>query len=141
MKQLVFIILLFSFFTFNSCENVVDCIINVRPVLSDKTLPIGGVNQYYSEVISAEIKNEPQDNAYDYYFDVRGKIPDGLEVIYDYRDIFIEGMPTRAGRYTFTVYLDVDAPYGYYYDEFGNERYDDALCSDSTSRTYTIVIN
>ncbi len=140
MKQFLLIILLFSFFTFNSCENVVDCIINVRPVLSDKKLAIGGVNQYYSEIISAEIKNEPQDNAYDYYFDVRGKIPDGLEVIIDYRDVFIEGMPTRAGRYTFTVYLDVDALNEYYYDENGNQRFDDALCTDSTSKTYTIAI-
>ncbi len=140
MKQSILIILLFSFFSFNSCENVVDCIINVRPVLSDKKLAIGGVNQYYSEIISAQIKNEPQDNAYDYYFDVRGKIPDGLEVIIDYRDVYIEGMPTKAGRYTFTVYLDVDPLNEYYYDEYGNQRYDDSLCTDSTSKTYTIAI-
>lgn len=140
MRQSILILLLLSFFTFTNCENVVDCIINVRPVLSDKTLAIGGVNQYYSEIINAEIKNEPQDNAYEYYFDVRGNIPDGLDVIIDYRDVFIEGMPTKAGRYTFTVYLDVDPPNGYYYDEYGNERYDDSLCSDSTSKTYTIAI-
>ena len=140
MKQSILIILLFSFFSFNSCENVVDCIINVRPVLSDKKLAIGGVNQYYSEIISAQIKNEPQDDAYDYYFDVRGEIPDGLEVIIDYRDVYIEGMPTKAGRYTFTVYLDVDALNEYYYDENGNERFDDSLCTDNTSKTYTIAI-
>ena len=112
----------------------------MRPELSNKTLSRGSVNQFYSEVIHAEIKNEPQDNAYDYFFDVRGNIPDGVEVIYEYRKVFIEGVPTRSGRYTFTVYLDVDAPNGYYYDEYGNERYDDALCSDSTSEAYTIVV-
>ncbi|WP_156113410.1 hypothetical protein [Wocania ichthyoenteri] len=140
MKQSIRIILLFSFFTISSCENVIDCIINVRPVLSDKRLAIGGVNQFYSEIISAEIKNEPRDNAYEYYYDIRGDIPEGLGVTIDYRDIFIEGTPTKAGRYTFTVHLDVDPPNGYYYDEDGNERYDDSLCSDSTSRTYTIAI-
>lgn len=140
MRQSLFTMLFLSFFTFTNCENVVDCIINVRPVLSDEKLAFGGVNQYYSEKIYAEIKNEPQDNAYNYYFDVRGNIPDGLDVIIDYREVFIEGTPTKAGRYTFTVYLDVDPPDGYYYDEDGNERYDDSLCSDSTSRTYTIAI-
>lgn len=140
MKKALPLIILLSFFTFTSCENVIDCIINVRPVLSDNRLAIGSVNEYYSDKIFAEIKNEPRDNTYEYYFDVRGKIPDGLEVNFDYREIFIEGMPTKAGRYTFTVYLDVDPPNGYYYDEDGNERYDDSLCSDSTSRTYTIAI-
>lgn len=140
MKKSFTLIILLSFFTITSCENVIDCIINVRPVLSEKRLAIGGVNQYYSEIISAEIKNEPRDNAYEYYYSISGNIPDGLKVVIDYRDIYIEGTPTKAGRYTFTVHLDVDPPNGYYYDEFGNERYDDSLCSDSTSKTYTIAI-
>ena len=139
MKQSLLVLLL-SFSIFTSCENVIDCIINVRPELSDKKLAIGGVNQYYSETIHAQIKNEPKDNAYDYFFNVSGNIPDGLEVVYEYRKVIIEGVPLKSGRYRFTVYLDVDAPNGYYYDEDGNERYDDALCSDSTSKTYTIAI-
>lgn len=138
MKQsltiLIFSILLIS------CEDTLDCIINVRPVLPHKSLEVGLVGRYYSETITAEIKNEPRDNDYEYYFDINGKIPEGLHVIFDYRDVIIEGTPLKSGRFTFTIYLDVDPPYSYYYDDFGNERYDDALCSDNTSKSYTIAI-
>ncbi len=140
MKQSLAILIFLSFFLFTNCEDTLDCIINVRPVLPHKSLEIGLVNRYYFETITAEIKNEPRDNDYDYYFDISGEIPEGLNVIFDYRDVIIEGTPLKSGRYTFTVYLDVDPPYSYYYDDFGNERYDDALCSDNTSKSYTIAI-
>lgn len=140
MKQQLPIFIFLSFLLTTSCENTLDCIINVRPVLAHKSMETGLVGQYYSDNITAEIKNEPRDNDYDYYFDVRGNIPEGLDVIFDYREIFIEGTPTKSGRYTFTVFLDVDPLDSYYFDEFGNERYDDALCTDNTSKTYTIHI-
>ena len=140
MKKSLLILACIPFFLFTSCENTLDCIINVRPVLIHKTLEIGLVDRYYSDKITAEIKNEPRDNDYAYYFEVEGEIPNGLEVIFDYRDVIIEGTPLESGRFTFTVYLDVDPPYSLYYDDFGNERYDDPLCSSGTSKTFTIAI-
>ncbi len=140
MKQPLPIFIFISFFLITSCEDTLDCIINVRPVLAHKSLETGLVGRYYSDVITAEIKNEPRDNDYDYFFDIRGNIPEGVEVIFDYREVIIEGTPTRSGKYTFTIFLDVDPHYSYYYDDFGNERYDDALCTDNTSKTYTILV-
>ncbi len=140
MKQSLPLLVFISFFLFTSCEDTLDCIINVRPVLSQKSLEVGLVDRFYSEKITAEIKNEPRDNDYDYYFDISGEIPEGLNVVFDYRDVIIEGTPLKSGRYSFTIYLDVEAPYSYYYDDFGNERYNDNLCSSSTSKRYTIAI-
>ena len=140
MKQSLPLFILLSFFLFTNCENTLDCIINVRPVLPHKSLEIGLVNRYYSEIITAEIKNEPRDNDYEYYYEISGEIPEGLEVIFDYRDVIIEGTPLKSGRFSFTIYLDVDPPYSYYYDDDGNERYNDDLCSDNTSKRYTIAI-
>lgn len=140
MKRCILFLLLISFFTFTNCENVIDCIINVRPELHDVKLKVGYIDKYYFDKITAEIKNEPNDNSYDYYFDVYGDVPNGIEIIYDYRDIILEGIPTEKGRFTFTVYLDVDPYQEYYYDEYGDIIYDDSLCTDSTSKNYTLVI-
>jgi hypothetical protein len=141
MKQYISVILLIAFFTLNSCENILDCIINVRPELHDVELDEGFIDHYYFDKITAEIKNEPNDNSYDYYFDVSGNIPNGIDIIYDYREVILEGTPTESGRFTFRVFLDVDSYNEYYYDEFGNEVFDDSLCTDSTSKTYTLIIN
>lgn len=141
MKQYIPIILLISFFSFTSCEDILDCIINVRPELHDKTLAIGNVDEFYSENITAEIKNEVRDNDYDYYFNVSGQLPEGIEVFYDtYREVFFEGVPKESGRFRITVSLEVVALQDFYYDDFGNERYHDPLCSDNTSKTYYLAI-
>lgn len=142
MKQYIPVILLISFFSFTSCEDVLDCIINVRPELSDKVLEIGLVDEYYFDNITAQINNEPRDNDYDYYFNVTGRLPEGIEVYYDkYREVIFEGVPKESGRFRITVSLEVVALNGgYYYDDFGNERFNDPLCSDYTSKTYVLAI-
>ena len=138
MKQYLLIILLISFFSFSGCEDVLDCIINVRPELHAKTLAVGHIDKYYSETISAEIKNEVHDNAYDYYFDVSGKLPDGVEAYYNrHREVVFKGIPKESGQFIVRVFLEVIP----HYDEFENDRVNGPLCTDNTSRTYTLVIN
>ncbi|WP_406683619.1 hypothetical protein N1F78_13135 [Seonamhaeicola sp. MEBiC1930] len=140
MKQFFPIVLTFSFFLFTGCEDVLECIINIRPELENKSLVHGHVDEFYFESISAEIKNEPNDNVYDYYFSVSGNIPEGIELFYDYREVVFEGIPKETGRFTLRVSLTAEAIVEYYYDEFGNEYYHDPLCSNNTSRVYTLVI-
>ena len=118
-----------------------DCIINVRPELHDVNLKDGRIDYYYFDKITAEIKNEPNDNSYDYYFDVYGDIPAGLDIIYDYREVIFEGIPTESGRFTFRVHLNVDPYDDYYYDEYGDVVYDDKLCTDHTTKDYTLIIH
>ena len=141
MKQYIPIILLVSFLSFTNCEDVVDCIINVRPELQDKVLAIGFVDELYFESISAEVKNDAQDNNYDYYFNVSGALPEGIEVYYDtYREVTFEGVPKESGRFRITVSVEVVDLNAYYIDDFGNERFDDKLCEDYTSKTYVLAI-
>ncbi len=132
--------LLVSLFTFSGCEDIVDCIINVRPELRNDDLDRAYLDEYYFDAVTAEIKNEPNDNDYDYYFSVSGRVPRGIDVIYERRRVVFEGVPREKGTYTIKVSLEVEALNGYYYDDFGNERYDDPLCSDNTSKTYTLVV-
>lgn len=140
MKQYLSFVLLFSFLLFTSCEDILECIINVRPELSQRELNNAFVDEYYFDTITAEVKNEPNDNGYDYYFSVSGNVPRGLDVIYEYRRIIFEGFPTEPGRYTIRVSLNVEAFNEFYYDDFGNERYHDPLCTNNTSRVYTLVV-
>ncbi|GAA3630561.1 hypothetical protein [Flavivirga jejuensis] len=138
MKQYVFVILLVSFFSFSGCEDVLDCVINVRPELHNKTLAVGLVDAYYSETISAEIKNEANDNDYDYYFDISGRLPEGIDVYYNrHREVVFKGIPKASGSFVIRAYLEV-VPH---YNTYGNDRINGRLCSDNTSKTYTLVIN
>ncbi|TGV01005.1 hypothetical protein [Flavivirga rizhaonensis] len=135
MKQYLPIILLMFLFSFSSCDDALDCIINVRPELRTKTLALGFVDEYYSEMITAEIKNEVNDNDYNYYFDVVGRLPEGLEVFYNRRrEVVFKGISKEAGRFRLEVYLEVTP----HYDEYG--RINGPLCSDNTSESYVLVI-
>ncbi len=136
-KNKPLLILFLSFSLFNSCQDILECVINRRPELSNKRLATGQVNNYYLEEIHAEIKNEPHDNSYDYYFYIDEDLPRGLSYYIDHRNIIIEGQPQASGIFTFDVRLEVEQ-----FDDYcENELNDcDGLCEDVTSRTYKLVI-
>ena len=139
MKRLLpLLLVVLTTLTFSSCDDVLDCIINRRPELPNKSFEVGSIGTYYYDEFRAEIKNEPRDDDYGYIFEVDDNLPDGLEIYVNYRTVSIEGMPTHPGTYKFTVLLFVDPPVSYDYE---TDEYDDPLCSDSTSKEYTIIIN
>jgi len=120
------------------CEDIIECIINKSPELPNKTFQLGYINSYYQDELEGEIKNEPQDDNYAYRFEIYGDLPYGLEMNANDRILSIEGTPEISGTFTFKIYLFVDPP-EYYDDDTGS--YEDALCSYSTSKEYTITIN
>ena len=138
MKKLFSILFCISIITLVGCEEIIECVINRSPDLPEKQLESGRVGYVYYQEITADIKNEPRDNIYDYNFQIYGDIPDGLEVNIDFRTLYIEGIPNDTGRYEFTIALDVDPPE--YYDEETQE-YENSMCSTSTSMDYEIIIN
>ncbi|WP_397362550.1 hypothetical protein [Olleya sp. R77988] len=138
MKKLVTLCFCLSILSFTSCEDILECVINRRPELPDISLEEGYLQQIYNQQFDAGIKNEPRDNNYDYYFELVGDLPDGLDMYIDFRTVIFEGIPLNRGVFEFTLYLDVDPPV--YYDEETGD-YEDAMCSYSTSENYTIIIN
>jgi len=122
----------------SGCENLLDCVFNRRPEIHDKTFKTGTIGVYYYQEVTTEIKNEPRDNDYGYNYDVSGNLPDGLQMVENYRTVSFEGTPELAGTFTFTLFLYVDPPYSYDYD---TDRYEDVMCSESTSKEFTITIN
>lgn len=135
MKNILFVLV---FVLCLSCENILECIINRSPEIPDTSFDVGNVNGYYYQELTSEIKNEPRDDAYDYSYEIYGNLPDGLEMFANHRTLSIEGMPQASGTFTFTIYLYVDPPE--YYDE-DSGKYEDALCSRSTSKKFSIIIN
>lgn len=138
MKRLFSLLLLIGVFNLLSCEDVLECVINRRPELPDKRFEVGFVNQLYYQEFDAQIKNEPQDNAYGYNFEIEGELPHGVDMNINYRTLSFEGIPQSQGVFEFTLFLNVDPPLNYN-DE--TEQYEDSMCSDSTFKTYTITIN
>ncbi|MDY2587616.1 hypothetical protein [Winogradskyella aquimaris] len=117
-----------------SCDDVFECMIGRNPSLPNKQFPIGTTEGYYYVDLSAEIKNEPRDNDYDYYFHVEG-LPLGMDYFVNYRTISLEGTPEETGVFEITIYLDVDGPFRNNFDDDP-----DLLCNYSTSKSYTLVI-
>ncbi|OBX26295.1 putative Ig domain-containing protein [Gelidibacter algens] len=135
MKNLLFVL---AFVLCLSCENILECIINRSPEIPDTAFVVGNVDSYYYQELTSEIKNEPRDEAYGYSYRISGNLPDGLEMYANNRTLSIEGTPKTSGTFTFTIHLYVDPPE--YYDEDSGE-YEDALCSRSTSKKFSIIIN
>ena len=122
-------------------EDIADCILGRRPELTEKVFPVGRFAHYYLVEISAEIKNEPNDNDYDYFFQIdESSLPSGIEFNVEHRVVRFSGIPLERCTFEITVYLDVEGYDEPYYDEDGEIYYSDGLCSSSTFETYTLVI-
>lgn len=137
MKKLLSLLFCLSLIILTSCEDVFDCIIEKQPELPNKSFAVGYQDQVYYQAFDAHIKNEPRDNDYDYYFEVVGDLPDGLDLFINFRTLSILGVPESEGVYEFTIYLDVLPPLNY--DEDGFE-YEGTMCTQSTSKSYFIRV-
>ncbi len=131
------LLILLIFFSLFGCQDILECIINREPELSNKSLKLGSKNSFYSDVIRAEIRNEPRDNDYYYDYYVTGDIPVGIEIFFDYRDVIIEGIQQESGDFYFTINLFVEQADNYCENNFNDC---DGLCSDSVSREYVLTI-
>lgn len=119
---------------FSACEDFLECVVNRRPQIHDNTFRNGTVGVYYYEEVTTEIKNEPRDNDYGYFYEVIGNLPDGVQMFTNYRTVSFEGTPEVAGTFKFTLLLYVDPP------NFGADEFEQVLCSDSTSKDFSITI-
>ncbi len=134
MKNLKVILFVFALFLF-SCEDLINCVIPRSPELSDKEFPVGSTQSYYYTEVRAEIKNEPFDNDYDYFFEIENDLPLGLDFYVNNRTLSIEGDPIIPGTYTVKILLFVEGPFR---DGFDGDNAQ--LCEDTTSKVYTLII-
>lgn len=109
-----------------------DCIDDDGPVLSPRELPIPVLNQSYEAVIVASIENEPNDDRFQYNFNLGAGLPAGLIVDTFEREIRISGAPTVLGNFSARVEVAVsDAGF-----DGGTNR----LCRRTTARNYVFNV-
>jgi hypothetical protein len=107
------ILLLFLSVMVSSCEEIanevlgeaVDCLFPHKPELKAE-LSDGKVGEPYSGLITAWIKNSPNEDSFDYGFTVMGSIPDGVQYTIFDRSIRFSGKPEESGTFRFTVTVE-----------------------------------
>jgi len=117
-----------------SCNDLLECIIQIDPEIDQTSIKTAVVDQPYSQIISAHVKNDPADDFYEYFFDVYGSLPDGMNIEYNFRSIEIYGIPQQSGSFRFTVEVRIGA-----YDD-GNDFDPDPTCSGVAERTFTLRV-
>ena len=140
-KKVIALSLILLAFSLNSCAELFDCVASARPDIHGKNLATGTVGGNYNDFLDSDVTNDPNDNAYDYYYSVSGTIPPGMTYNQQGRKLYFSGIPSQAGSYTFRVHLKIDYPDSYDpnqgFFEDGNR-----ICfgDDSTSKEFTISI-
>lgn len=126
--------LLFVFLVLVSCEDALECALGIRPEINETAITTAFVDEVYEQRITAEVNNTANDNAYNYFFEVYGDLPAGIDVLFLAREIRIVGTPLEAGNFDFTVFLWVE--------RFENGFYDTSpTCGDEVSTNFTLVVN
>ncbi|WP_115461987.1 hypothetical protein [Winogradskyella aurantiaca] len=125
---------LLSFLILVSCDNFWECLIKVNPEINELQIQQAYIDRPYSQFITAHITNEPSDDYYEYFFEVLGPLPEGLDIWYDYRSVEIFGIPKETGVYRLTVLLTIGA-----YDD--GEYYDaNPTCDGTTQRSFVLEV-
>jgi len=117
---------------FSGCEDIINSAIecSIKDVkLENKTLRIGTVARNYYETISANVKNDPNDDYYRYDFFISGKLQKGLQYYTEGNKFVINGVPEEAGTIGFELTVEVTLD-------------DEALglCRETAKRTYELTV-
>ena len=134
--------LLFALISLNSCdvlwEDIIEgCNSYNYPIINSKQLKDGKVDEFYSDYVSAEIKNDPNDDSdYDYYFNISDGLPDGIDWFVEGRKVYFEGTPIDSGLFEFTIELWAEVHQEWWYLEDIPE-----LCTDYSSKEFTMYID
>jgi hypothetical protein len=85
--------------------------LSIYATLHIESLPDGQVAVPYQGRVHASIENDPSDDSYDYHFSIdSGHLPPGVAMRQDHRVLYLEGTPTMAGAFRFTLKVDATPP-------------------------------
>ena len=122
----------------SSCEEIVnevlgeavDCVFPHKPELKAE-LSEGKVGEPYSGLITAWITTSPNEDSFDYGFEVRGSLPEGVQYTIFDRTIRLSGKPEVSGTFRFSVTVET-------YDTRDDS--DDGTCLGNNTATEEYVI-
>jgi hypothetical protein len=122
------------------CEDLADGIYEMAVgedmQITTTEVPDGVIGVAYEWRVSAEVKNEPNDDAYDYNWElVRGTLPEGL-LFSDKGDrALVSGIPEEVGSFEITIRVCSDR---LRVEDLWDE--DSDVWSSSDSEEFTIII-
>ena len=115
-----------------ACDAAFDCLDNDGPVFEKQVLLPAVLNQVYTDTIRASVKNEPQDQRFDYRFTITGQLPAGIVAESIGQSLVFNGTATVAGDFPFTLYVEVDD---------GLNAQDSGLCFVNTTSNYVLKVS
>ncbi|QXP59228.1 hypothetical protein [Olleya sp. HaHaR_3_96] len=136
MRKYYFTLFTFLVLLLSSCDadTIASCIIGIRPVLEEKELTDGQRNLPYSDYVNVEIENAMDSDYFIESVEVNEDLPNGIIYSFSNRTITFDGVSSVAGNFEFEVRVIVRP---YIFEDDGS----DNLCSNASSREYTIKIN
>ena len=117
-----------------TCDNAWDCLLNINPEINEKTIQPALKGVPYSQLITADITNDPLDEFYEFFFEVIGPLPQGLDIHFNNRSIEIYGVPEETGIYRLTVTVDIGS-----YDN-GDDFDPNPTCNGFIQRTFVLNV-
>ncbi|MEL0457527.1 hypothetical protein WJN01_14905 [Flavobacteriaceae bacterium SZ-1-7] len=131
LRGLIFVLIFAVNFSLLNCEGALNCLTGLKPPeLPTKQLMPGYFEKNYYDTLVPYVPQNPDAQGYNWYFELEGQLPEGIEVYLDAEKIVFEGIPKQTGIFELKIFLDVDPINGV------------GLCDSArTSREYTLQIN
>ncbi len=132
-------LLLISFLS--SCDEVIDCIDNDGPEFrTEAKLSEATIGIEYDELILVEIKNEPRDDDFEYFFETETPLPKGITLDHGTysRRVYLRGTPTEPGEYKFILFVRVFDSGGNSFGDSGDST--ENLCYTTKRKEFTITV-
>lgn len=127
---------LWTIFMLAGCSESNRCLGRSAPQFDVAVLANPVLNQVYSQVIRASIKNSIEDDHYRYSFTLTGELPQGFSARQDNRLFVLEGTPTVLGVFPLELTVNLDNENNL----FSSADVGD-LCASSATAAYQLTVS
>jgi len=138
---------LLSALLFFSCTEILeDCLLfPAKPEIRTREISDGKVGEQYFEIIEGEVRNDPNDSSYFYFFFLEGSLPKGLTYFVEGNQLIIKGIPEdrNSGEYVIKIIMRIEARCSSFENENDVEFDCDRIClgNDTDERGYKFKIS
>ncbi|MFK7855472.1 MAG: hypothetical protein AB8B79_15220 [Granulosicoccus sp.] len=119
----------------SGCSDSILCVGGKVPQFDTIELTPAVLNQEYTHVIRASVRNSVSDDQYRYSFSLIGDLPEGVTSRQDDRRYIFEGTPTSLGEFSLQLTVTLDEENNFFNTVSVND-----LCRRSETVSYQLTI-